>query len=204
MKDETGNDSKLRYVAGCMTGTSLDALDVALVRIEGRELAMKASLVRSHTIPLGDLAEPLRGFSEGRPMTAGEVAGLAEELAHLHLKALMEFVDSDSVGILWDIHHPYRSAGESPSETWQTLGKWIRYTHWKDSFPRGADYQLCLIGGGDLPLEEIFRVLKQGGYSGYLTLEWEKKWHPEIEEPEKAFPGFVRVMRGLISTHEGQ
>ncbi|RKY65676.1 MAG: sugar phosphate isomerase/epimerase [Candidatus Latescibacterota bacterium] len=121
-----------------------------------------------------------------------------------HLKALMEFVDSDSVGILWDIHHPYRSAGESPSETWQTLGKWIRYTHWKDSFPRGADYQLCLIGGGDLPLEEIFRVLKQGGYSGYLTLEWEKKWHPEIEEPEKAFPGFVRFMRGLISTHEGQ
>ncbi|MCK5733697.1 MAG: sugar phosphate isomerase/epimerase [Candidatus Latescibacteria bacterium] len=117
------------------------------------------------------------------------------------LKALMEFVDSDSAGILWDIHHPYRSVGESPSKTWQTLGKWIGYTHWKDSFPKEADYQLCLIGEGDLPLEETFRVLKQGDYTGYLTLEWEKKWHPEIEEPEEAFPGYVRFMRGLISTH---
>jgi len=121
-----------------------------------------------------------------------------------HLKTLMEFVDTDSVGILWDIHHPYRSAGESPSKTWHALEKWIRYTHWKDSFTRGNDHPLCLIGDGDLPLEEIFRVLRQGGYTGYLTLEWEKKWHPEIEEPEVAFPGYVRFMRELISTHEGK
>jgi sugar phosphate isomerase/epimerase len=118
-----------------------------------------------------------------------------------HLKTLMEFVDSDSVGILWDIHHPYRSVGESPSKTWQTLGKWIQYTHWKDSFPKGDGHQLSLVGDGDLPLEEIFCILKQGDYTGYLTLEWEKKWHPEIEEPEVAFPGYVRFMRELISPH---
>ena len=119
-----------------------------------------------------------------------------------HMKAIMEIADSDSVGILWDIHHPYRKAGEIPSKTWRTLGKWIQYTHWKDSFPKGDNHQLCLVGDGDLPLEEIFCILKQGDYSGYLTLEWEKKWHPEIENPKVAFPGYVRFMRRLIPKHE--
>ncbi|RYG31354.1 MAG: sugar phosphate isomerase/epimerase, partial [Chitinophagaceae bacterium] len=25
-----------------------------------------------------------------------------------------------------------------------------------------------------------------GGYQGYYSFEWEKLWHPEIEEPEAA------------------
>ncbi|MFH1007242.1 MAG: sugar phosphate isomerase/epimerase family protein [Candidatus Latescibacterota bacterium] len=119
----------------------------------------------------------------------------------VHLKMLMELADSDSVGIVWDIHHPYRTMGELPSLTWQTLGRWIRYTHWKDSVTCGNDHPLCLIGEGDLPLEEIYGVLKEGGYDGYLTLEWERKWHPEIEAPDVAFPGYVRFMNELISAH---
>jgi hypothetical protein len=31
-----------------------------------------------------------------------------------------------------------------------------------------------------------------------LSLEWEKKWHPEIEEPEVALPQYVMVMRDYI------
>ncbi len=34
-----------RYIIGCMTGTSLDGLDAALVRIDGQGLAMKATLI---------------------------------------------------------------------------------------------------------------------------------------------------------------
>jgi sugar phosphate isomerase/epimerase len=118
-----------------------------------------------------------------------------------HLEALMEKVDSSSAGILWDTHHPYRTIGESPAETWAALGKWIRNTHWKDSYverdsKRG--YQLCLVGDGDIPLEDIFACLERNGYDGYLTLEWEKKWCPEIEEPEVAFPGYVQRMRELM------
>ena len=47
-------------------------------------------------------------------------------------------------------------------------------------------------------MAEAYQVLRAGGYDGWLTLEWEKKWHPEIEEPEVAFPGYARYMRGLM------
>jgi len=38
-------------------------------------------------------------------------------------------------------------------------------------------------------------TLQAGGYDGYLTLEWEKRWVPELAEPEVAFPQFVAFMR---------
>ncbi|NOY60975.1 MAG: TIM barrel protein [Calditrichaeota bacterium] len=116
------------------------------------------------------------------------------------LKMLMQQVDSQSVGLLWDTHHPYRFIGEEPAETWQTIGKWIRYTHWKDSYSDESakeGYRLCPVGDGDMPLREIYAVLKDGNYDGYMTLEWEKMWHPEIEEPEVIFPGFIKFMRQL-------
>ena len=50
----------------------------------------------------------------------------------------------------------------------------------------------------DFPLREFVDVLAQGGYDGWLTLELEKMWHPEIPEAEIAFPAYVEVMRGLL------
>ncbi len=120
-----------------------------------------------------------------------------------HTRRIMESVDSPRVGVLWDVHHPYRYAGESPAETWQRLGPWIRNTHWKDSCLRpGTErgYELCLLGEGDLPLAEIMHTLQAGGYDGYLTLEWEKRWVPELAEPEVAFPHFVAYMQQLLGT----
>jgi hypothetical protein len=31
------------------------------------------------------------------------------------------------------------------------------------------------------------------GYRGFYKSEWEKRWHPEIEEPEVAFAQFADV-----------
>jgi sugar phosphate isomerase/epimerase len=120
-----------------------------------------------------------------------------------HLKPIVEQVDSPAVGILWDVHHPYRMIDEQPSKTWDTLGKWIKYTHVKDSYTKegsGRSYQLCLTGEGDIPLGEIVKVMKDGGYDGYLTLEWEKMWVPEIEEPEVAFPCYSKVIREICAS----
>lgn len=120
------------------------------------------------------------------------------------VRSVMEGVDSPNVGVLWDVHHPWRMIDEAPEKTWATLGRWIAYTHVKDSRPKPPapgkerDYQLCLPGDGDIPLAAIFSVLKKGGYQGYLTLEWEKQWHPEIEEPEVAFPRYAEVARRLL------
>ncbi len=71
-----------------MTGTSLDALDVAVVRIDGHGLTMRAALVKAGTQALGDLAGPLRAMAEQTPMCAGEMAGISRRLSLLHAEAI--------------------------------------------------------------------------------------------------------------------
>lgn len=120
-------------------------------------------------------------------------------VASEHTKAVMDRVDSPAVGILWDTFNPYGAIAEPLAQTWDTLGPWIKNTHWKDGkrTPDGKN-QLCLVGQGEFPLADCVKILKSGGYDGYLTLEWEKKWHPELDEPEIAYPEFVRVMKDLL------
>ena len=117
------------------------------------------------------------------------------------LRQLMKRVNSPQVGVLWDVHHPFRVQGEPPTTTWQRIGKWVRYTHFKDSAekpgaPEGFEY--CLAGQGTVPIREIVDCLRQGGYDGYLALEWEKMWVPDLAEPEVALPAYAGFMKGLL------
>ncbi len=79
-----------RYVAGCMTGTSLDGLDAALVAIDGNGLTMRIEVVRETSRPLGELAEPLRRLCNQEALDARAISTLARDLAALHLDALHE------------------------------------------------------------------------------------------------------------------
>ena len=38
------------------------------------------------------------------------------------------------------------------------------------------------------------KLLEEDGYPGYYSLEWEKRWHPELEEPEIVFPAYTEWM----------
>jgi sugar phosphate isomerase/epimerase len=104
--------------------------------------------------------------------------------------------------VLWDVHHPYRLADESPAETWRLLGKRIRYTHIKDSRLVPGDpktWHYCLTGDGDIPVREILKLLHANGYDGWLTYEWEKRWHADIAPPEVALPHYAQVMRQWLA-----
>jgi sugar phosphate isomerase/epimerase len=51
-------------------------------------------------------------------------------------------------------------------------------------------WHYVLPGAGQLPLAESITLLKQSGYNGWLQCEHEKRWHPELLEPEVVFPAF--------------
>ena len=128
-------------------------------------------------------------------------------------------VDSQSVGVLWDTHHPWKFQGEELATSWERLCDRVLHTHWKDSVSRiqpqdssagtaaaeqahalmsghrHADY--VLFGGGEFPAVECMQLLKQSGYQGWYSLEWEKMWHPELEPPEIALPLFPAKIRWL-------
>ena len=78
------------------------------------------------------------------------------------------------------------------------LGPWIRHTHLKDSVPAGKERKYVLTGKGDVPVERQVQALRKIGYQGYYCFEWEKVWHPDLLEPEVAFPDYVRVMKGYL------
>lgn len=119
-------------------------------------------------------------------------------IAGHEIRMVLERTAQPNTGIIWDIHHPFRMKGESPRDTWDVIGEWVRYVHVKDSAETHDGYGLCLPGRGSIPIRETVEILAESGYSGYLAFEWEKRWHPEIEEPEKAFPAYTEYMNRIL------
>lgn len=103
------------------------------------------------------------------------------------------------VGLLWDAHHTAVAGKEAPKQTLSALGSWVRHTHLKDSRPEGDGRRYVLTGSGDVPVADTARALLASGYSGYYCFEWEKMWHPEIEDPEVAIPHYARMMREYLA-----
>ncbi|MCL2492783.1 MAG: AMP-binding protein [Clostridiales bacterium] len=102
---------------------------------------------------------------------------------------------SDFVGALWDYHHTIRFGGESPETTVQNLGAYIRYVHAKDSVLENGQVRYRLMGDGDLPFEEVMRALESINFSGTISLEWVKRWAPELEDAGIVFPLFYDYMQ---------
>jgi sugar phosphate isomerase/epimerase len=152
------------------------------------------------------LARGRESLREWLAVTAGTGVRLVVEshdawTAGKHLLALTAETDPGQVGLCWDVKHTYWVAEEAPAFTWRQLKDRIVNTHWKDTrrdHASGKD-RLCLVGSGVLPLADCLDVMVAGGYAGYFTLEWEKRWHPYIAEPEVAFPAFIHYMRQLRS-----
>lgn len=175
----TTHETPTRLVVGCMTGTSLDALDVALVELAGRGLEMRVRLVRTLSRPLGALGEALRRFARQEPLSAGAIAALNAEFSALHAGAVAEVIGRD-VADLVAVHG--QTVYHAPPLTWQLLEPAIiarRLGAPVVSNLRAAD---AAAGGQGAPITPIadyilFRdaterraVLNLGGFCNYTTL----------------------------------
>lgn len=117
-------------------------------------------------------------------------------------KLLLDAIPDTAFGALWDMGHTPRVGMEMPSETIKALDKRVYYTHIKDAEynPRHPQamrdgWRYTLVGQGVLPLREAVQLLVVNGYTGWMVYEHEKRWHPELPEPEVAFPAYVQWAR---------
>lgn len=110
------------------------------------------------------------------------------------LREILEKAASPRVGLLWDAHNTFVEGKEDPGSTVSQLKKYIRHTHLKDARLEGGQDRYVLTGRGDVPVKRQVELLVEAGYTGYYSFEWEKAWHPEIEEPEVAIADFARVV----------
>ena len=116
--------------------------------------------------------------------------------------ALTAAAGAPSVGILYDVLHPCRM-GETVEQTLSTLGRHVKLVHVKDGHrPQDGseEWPLCALGEGDVPLDMILATLQAQGYDGWYTFEWEKRWHPELAEPEIALPAGAAFVRALAAS----
>lgn len=107
-----------RFVVGCMTGTSLDGLDAALVRVTGRGLSMRAAPLGFVSRELGLIAGPLRAIASQEPASAGKIAAVCQELSRLHADAIREVLDGRRADLVC-VHG--QTIFHSPPISWQLI-----------------------------------------------------------------------------------
>ena len=95
----------------------------------------------------------------------------------------------ENFGFIWDICHTRLTYGENWREFCDEFASLIRHVHLKDVTKEG----LTLPGEGDLPIRDMVNYLIDQGYGGYFSLEWEKKWHPELPALEDALDALFGI-----------
>jgi sugar phosphate isomerase/epimerase len=111
------------------------------------------------------------------------------------LMSIMEKADHPNVGLVWDAYNMWSVTKEPPVQVYASLKKYIRHTHIKDAKLINGKEQYVLLGTGTSPIFEAVDALAKDHYSGYYSFEWEKLWHPEIDEPEIAIADYPKVMQ---------
>lgn len=103
-----------------------------------------------------------------------------------------------NVGIVWDILHPYRF-GEKFEDTYNNLKSYIKHIHIKDSHTFSSKaFDIALVGEGNVPIIDVVNILENNKYDGYYSFEWEKLWHPEIQNADISLPHYVNYMKHLL------
>lgn len=104
-----------------------------------------------------------------------------------NLLRLMEL--APGAAILWDTHHTWKKGGEDPVATWSAIRDHVVHVHVKDSISRPSarhNFTYVLPGDGEFRLRPVLDVLERDGYTGVVSLEWERQWHPYLPPLEVA------------------
>lgn len=108
---------------------------------------------------------------------------------------LMEDVNHPAVRILYDQANLAFTGNEDYVQAIQTQQQYVAYMHVKDlvfkegmaftssdvAHPKEEERNVYtrIVGEGVLPWPEILRAVKERGYDGWLSLEYERRWHPD-------------------------
>jgi sugar phosphate isomerase/epimerase len=108
----------------------------------------------------------------------------------------MKVQNPKATGIIWDYFNMHLKSGESETVMVDILHEYIKFVQIKDGhFLENEKYEYVLPGEGEAPVSKILEALNKVSYKGFISLEWEKRWHPELPDLEQALPLF----RELIS-----
>jgi sugar phosphate isomerase/epimerase len=151
-----------------------------------------------------DRADALRGAGD-LLVEAAEIAG--QHRARVALETHDDFSSARTVatvleraggraGAVYDSHHPHRM-GETPAQVLELLGRRVWHVQVKDAVRLEGDdnWELVPLGEGEVPVREMLSLLPSVRYDGWVSLEFEKKWHPELAPPEESLEPQAVLLR---------
>lgn len=131
--------------------------------------------------------------------------------------ALMRAVDAPGVGVLYDQVNLAFTHNEPYEQAIPLQRPWIRYVHVKDLVfinpdlpfnaadvarvvPEERTVRSRVVGEGIMDWPAILADLRAGGYDGYLSMEYEYRWHPQdLPTPEDGFRESATALRGMLT-----
>jgi sugar phosphate isomerase/epimerase len=222
-------DSEIDRVSGLLASSVLDITSLATsVRLFDREVverqlprfvrmaeAWGAPWIRvfSGPVPEGKtLRQSLDVLAESLALVlpAARAAGVGIALETHHdlsgageVARAMALVDDPLFAVIWDVMHTF-AAGDTADSAWAGLGARTVEIQIKDArLGPSGEWRPTLLDEGELPWRSSLRRALDDGFSGPIVLEWEKQWHPEIEEPEIALPHDLALVREVLSEGQG-
>ena len=110
------------------------------------------------------------------------------------LRDLLNTFADDRLCALWNMHETCVTGKENAQTTITNLGAYVRHVHihdfreWKGStFPE-------LMGEGNMPLEDLMNALRSVNYDGFISLQWDPVWMPELTDIEIILTHFASCM----------
>ena len=102
------------------------------------------------------------------------------------MKALSERVGRGNFAVIWDVLHSIEFR-ESPAASVKLLADsgLLAHVHLKDARepddPDASQYIHTALGAGTFPLVEVLSLLDSVNYTGFVSLEYELPWRPELK-----------------------
>ncbi len=181
--------SIVRYDENLMK-TAMDCVDLAsAVDCRAIRVFVGAMISRFSDVPKQDVDGIVRFLKELCPYAAEKKVDIWLETHSIYstgrsIMTLIDAVDAPNLYALWDLIHTIEFC-EEPAETLAVLGDRLAHIHLKDGAFSGdrnrTQYVHTALGEGEMPLCHLLDLLQKSEYAGYLSLEWELPWRPELK-----------------------
>ena len=106
------------------------------------------------------------------------------------LTRVFDTVNMPNFGMVWDIGHTHR-AGEDDETFARRMLPYIHHVHIRDEYPDGVP---CRPGNGVIDIVGVSSMLTRIGYTGLFSLEWEKRWMPDLAPLSEILPLYIKTL----------
>lgn len=121
-------------------------------------------------------------------LTGEDTAAIVREVGHPSVRALY-----DPANVLYHSHEAWR-------ETLSRQQGLVAYVHVKDYRVEEDKRVACPVGEGVVPWPDILRVLRDWGYDGPLSYEYERKWNrDQLPDARTGLKSSLAYVKQLLS-----